>query len=213
LIEPIQGEGGDNYFRLEFLKWLRQIADEREALLIFDEIQTGFGASGQWWTFEKLGVQPDICCFGKKTQVCGIFSNRRIDDVDNCFKVSSRINSTFGGNLADMIRMTRFIEIIVEENTLSHAKEIGPQIVSRLGDIAQRYPQITSLRENGTWIAFDLPDSASRDTFYSALLQKHCMIALKCGESSIRMRTALNLPYDFIDKGAERIEATLKDMY
>ncbi len=110
IIEPIQGEGGDNHFRPEFLQRLRQLADRHEALLIFDEIQTGIGLTGSMWAFQQLGVTPDIVAFGKKTQVCGIMSSTRIDDVsDNVFRVSSRINSTWGGNLVDMVHCARYL--------------------------------------------------------------------------------------------------------
>ena len=72
LIEPIQGEGGDNHFRTEFLQKLRQLCDNHEALLMFDEVQTGFGGTGRWWDFMHHNLQPDVVVFGKKTQVCGI---------------------------------------------------------------------------------------------------------------------------------------------
>jgi L-lysine 6-transaminase len=212
LIETIQGEGGDNYFRPEFLKFLREVADEREALLIFDEVQTGFAASGSWWAFERMGVLPDIFCFGKKTQVCGIAASNRIDDEDNCFKVSSRINSTFGGSLIDMVRAHQFINIIVEDNLLAHAKSIGPKMISHLKELQQKYTQLSNLRECGTWIAFDLQDTSSRDKFYSHLLEKQKMVALKCGDKTIRMRTALNMPHDLLAEGATRIEGTLKHL-
>ena len=78
LIEPIQGEGGDRHFRPAFFKRLRELADRHEALLIFDEVQTGMGLTGSMWAFEQLGVTPDLVAFGKKTQVCGIMSTTRI---------------------------------------------------------------------------------------------------------------------------------------
>ena len=213
IIEPIQGEGGDNYFRPEFLRFLRQVADERGALLIFDEVQTGFGASGNWWAFQKLGIDPDICCFGKKTQVCGIFVNDRIDDVDNCFKVSSRINSTFGGNLVDMVRATQFIRIIQDDNLLAHAKSIGSKMLSYLQPMTKKYDQLTNLRECGTWVAFDLPDTDARNKFHATLVQKHKMVVLKCGDKAIRMRTALNMPLELLAQGAQRIESALKGLF
>lgn len=97
ILEPIQGEGGDNHFRPEFFRRLRALADELEFLLIFDEVQTGVGLTGSMWAWQQFGVEPDLFCFGKKTQVCGFAANHRIDDVDNVFKISSRINSTWGG--------------------------------------------------------------------------------------------------------------------
>ncbi|MEX0823614.1 MAG: aminotransferase class III-fold pyridoxal phosphate-dependent enzyme, partial [Balneolaceae bacterium] len=73
LLEPIQGEGGDNHFRPEFHKALRSLADEYEVLLIHDEVQTGVGLTGKFWCHEHY-VKPDILAFGKKAQVCGILA-------------------------------------------------------------------------------------------------------------------------------------------
>ena len=122
VLEPIQGEGGDRYVRKEFLQQLRTLADENQALLIFDEVQTGVGITGHWWAHQEYGVTPDIMVFGKKMQVCGIISTNRIDDVpDNVFHTPSRINSTWGGNLTDMARVTRYLEIIDEEKLVQNA--------------------------------------------------------------------------------------------
>src|SRR2546425_6592130 len=79
IIEPIQGEGGDNHFRKEFLQRLRTLADENEALLIFDEVQTGFGLTGRMWASQYF-VEPDVIAFGKKSQVCGIMCSQRVDE-------------------------------------------------------------------------------------------------------------------------------------
>ncbi|RMF58480.1 MAG: L-lysine 6-transaminase, partial [Calditrichaeota bacterium] len=104
IIEPIQGEGGDNHFRKEFFQQLRTLADENDIMLIFDEVQTGIGLTGKMWCYEHFGVQPDMVAFGKKTQVCGFMCSKRIDEAENnVFHESSRINSTWGGNLVDMV--------------------------------------------------------------------------------------------------------------
>jgi L-lysine 6-transaminase len=81
IIEPIQGEGGDNHFRAEFFGELRRLADRHDALLIFDEVQTGGGLTGELWCHRAFGVSPDILCFGKKFQVCGIMVSDRVDEV------------------------------------------------------------------------------------------------------------------------------------
>ena len=83
LVEPIQGEGGDSHFRPEFFRELRRLADEREALLIYDEVQTGLGLTGEWWAYQHHGILPDVLCFAKKTQVGGIFASRRLDEVED----------------------------------------------------------------------------------------------------------------------------------
>jgi len=81
IIEPIQGEGGDNHFRPEFFAQLRQLADENDFLFIVDEVQTGMGATGTMWAIEQMGIKPDVIAFGKKAQVCGIIAGPRLDEV------------------------------------------------------------------------------------------------------------------------------------
>ncbi|PRC48887.1 L-lysine 6-transaminase, partial [Mycobacterium sp. ITM-2017-0098] len=94
IAEPIQGEGGDRHFRPQFFAAMRKLCDEFDALLVFDEVQTGCGITGTPWAYQQLGIQPDVVAFGKKTQVCGLMAGGRVDEItDNVFTVSSRINS------------------------------------------------------------------------------------------------------------------------
>ena len=123
ILEPIQAEGGDNHFRPEFLRELRRLTHENDALLVFDEVQTGMGITGRMWMHQHDDVRPDLLAFGKKTQVCGAMGGGRIDEEpENVFRVSSRINSTWGGSLADMVRCQRYLEIMDEERA---ARERG----------------------------------------------------------------------------------------
>ena len=139
IIEPIQGEGGDNHFRVEFMQELRRLADEHEALLIFDEVQTGIGSTGKMWAHEHF-VKPDILAFGKKTQVCGILAGKRVDEIPgNVFHVSSRINSTWGGNLTDMVRSQRYLEIIEEEQLVEHAAKEGEFLLGRIHELEEEF--------------------------------------------------------------------------
>src|SRR3984957_14037086 len=88
IIEPIQGEGGDNHFRAEWFQTLRNICDENDILLIFDEVQCGMGLTGKNWCCQHFGVMPDIIALGKKAQVCGIMAGPRLDEVkDNVFRL------------------------------------------------------------------------------------------------------------------------------
>src|ERR1700694_5567070 len=126
IIEPIQGEGGDNHFRGEWLQTLRRICDENEMLLIFDEIQCGMGTTGRNWCCEHFGVKPDLMAFGKKVQACGVMAGPRLDEVkDNAFRLPSRLNSTWGGNLTDMVRSTHCMHIIEEEFLVENAAKVG----------------------------------------------------------------------------------------
>ena len=209
IIEPIQGEGGDNHFRPEFLRRLRTLADEHEFLLIFDEVQTGVGLTGSMWAFQQLGAEPDLFCFGKKTQTCGFAANGRIDDVDNVFKVSSRINSTWGGNLADMVRCAKYLEIIDEENLVENARIVGDHFVERLRELEAEFPGVvTNVRGRGLFCALDLPDKAMRDRALAACLENG-MIGLASGYSAMRFRPALNLSRDEADEGVRKLRRAI----
>lgn len=210
IIEPIQGEGGDNHFRTEFFKELRTIADENDIILIFDEVQTGLGVSGKMWAYQHHGVEPDIVAFGKKAQVCGIMASKRIDLVENnVFVESSRINSTWGANLVDMVRSKRYLEIIEEENLVENAAKVGSYFQDQLQDIQAKYPTlISNVRGQGLFIAFDLPAEYLRDQFMREA-RKNNMLVLKCGERSIRFRPSLNTTKIIVDEAIERIDLTL----
>ena len=191
LIEPIQGEGGDRHFRPEFFRALRGIADRREALLIFDEVQTGLGTTGRWWAYEHTGVVPDIIAFGKKTQVCGIMSTRRIDEVEkNVFKVSSRINSTWGGNLVDMVRSARYLQIMEEDGVVENAARVGEVFLDELRTIEGELEGVTNVRGKGLFLALDLPDTDTRNQVRLGCWNRGLAI-LPSGERSIRFRPPL----------------------
>ncbi|MDZ7261491.1 MAG: L-lysine 6-transaminase [candidate division KSB1 bacterium] len=214
IIEPIQGEGGDNHFRKEFFQQLRTIADENDILLIFDEVQTGVGLTGKMWAHQNFGVQPDIMAFGKKTQVCGILASRRMDEVaENVFKVPSRLNSTWGGNLVDMVRFGKYLEIIAEENLLANAKHQGEYFLSQLHSLHQEMPeQMFNVRGLGLFIAFDMPTTADRDQFLK-VLYKNGLVAFKCGTRTIRFRPALNVSRNEIDEALGIIQKSLKECF
>lgn len=207
IIEPIQSEGGDNHVRKEFLEKLRELADEYEALLIYDEVQTGVGLSGKFWCHEHFGekARPDILAFGKKMQVCGILAGRRIDEVeDNVFKVSSRINSTWGGSLVDMVRSSKIMEIIEEDKLCDNAEAMGQYLRAGLSEITQRHPVISNVRGRGLLTAFDFPDKNTRDNFLKRGFDNNIMY-LGCGEKSIRFRPALIIEKSHIDTGLDMI--------
>lgn len=209
LIEPIQGEGGDNHFRPEFLRTLREICDEHDLLLIFDEVQTGFATTGRWWSFEHFDVVPDVFAFGKKTQVCGICAGPRVDEVDSVFKVSSRINSTWGGNLVDMVRCQRYVEIIEEEDLLANAANVGEVLLDGLRRLEGTFEgRVSNARGLGMFAAFDLPDGETRDGALKAL-RDHAVLGLPSGDRAIRFRPPVVLTADEAREGLRRVESAL----
>ena len=211
IIEPIQGEGGDNHFRPDFFRKLREIADDYGAILIYDEVQTGMGLTGKMWCAEHFDAMPDIICFGKKVQVGGIMSTNRLQEVDGVFKVAGRINSTFGGNLVDMVRATRYLEIIQEDKLVANSATVGEYILEQLVQISGRYEIMSNVRGRGLMIAFDLPGTKERNSFRDNLFEAGCMV-LACGEKSIRLRPALNLSMENADAGLNYIEDNLRNI-
>ncbi len=152
------------------------------------------------WAFQQLDVTPDIVCFGKKTQVCGIMSTTRIDNVDtNVFHVSSRINSTWGGNLVDMVRSARYLQIIAEDNLVENAAAVGALFLDELRKLEDEFDEITNTRGRGLMLAFDLPDTASRNALRDRLWELG-LASLACGSHSVRFRPCLTFTPEDVHK-------------
>jgi L-lysine 6-transaminase len=212
IIEAIQGEGGDNHFRPEFFRALRQLADENEAMLIIDEVQTGIGMTGKMWAHQHF-VEPDMIAFGKKMQVCGFLCGRRIEEVkDNVFAISSRVNSTWGGNLVDMVRAQKYLEVIEEENLVENARVVGDHLLARLNGLAGEFPAVISnARGRGLFAAFDVATPEARSEIRMKCLQKG-LIILPSGERAIRFRPPLNVTRQEIDLGISIVRQSIKEL-
>jgi len=202
IIEPIQGEGGDNHFRGEFFQELRALADEHEFMLIYDEVQTGVGVTGKMWAHQLFNssARPDIIGFGKKMQICGIFVGERVDEVENnVFQESSRLNSTWGGNVVDMVRITLYLEIIAAEDLVNQAATNGDYLVAKLHEIQADFDGLVSnVRGRGLFAAFDLPDGTARDNLANLIIAEGALI-LGSGKKAIRFRPHLNITRKEID--------------
>lgn len=210
ILEPIQGEGGDNHFRPSFLKRLKDLAHENDALLVFDEVQAGVGITGEFWAHQALGVTPDLMAFGKKTQVCGVLAGRKLDEVDDhVFETPSRINSTWGGNIVDMVRFDRILEIIEEDELVRHAGDVGSHLQMRLRELAEEFPAVTNTRGRGLMCAFDLPSTDYRNAVRDATFEEGAII-LGCGDRSIRFRSPLTISENEIDDGIACIRRALQ---
>ena len=213
ILEPIQGEGGDNHFRKEFFHELRRLCDDHEMMFILDEVQTGVGLTGKMWAYEHFDFKPDILAFGKKTQVCGIMVGDRVDEIkDNVFNVPSRLNSTWGGNLVDMVRCQKYLEVIDEENLIKNADIQGKRLLSGLEEIEQKCPnKISNARGLGLMCAFDLPSPEQRDDLIKKLYANG-LVVLGCGANTIRFRPPLIISSEEIDKALEIVDKTVKSV-
>jgi L-lysine 6-transaminase len=209
ICEPIQGEGGDNHLRPEFLRAMQDLAHDHDALFIVDEVQTGMGTTGTPWAYQQLGLQPDVVAFSKKVQLGGIMAGRRVDEVaKNVFAVSGRINSTWGGGLVDMVRVTRLLQAIEADGLIESAGPKGRHFVERLHKVAEQYDPgvLTNVRGRGLMVAVDLPDPRRRDTVLARLRDHEHVLALPCGDLSIRFRPALSVTEDELDEAAAALD-------
>ena len=215
IIEPIQGEGGDNHFRGEFFQELRVLADEHEFMLIYDEVQTGVGVTGKMWAHQHFdsSARPDIISFGKKMQICGIFAGERVDEVENnVFHESSRLNSTWGGNVVDMVRITLYLEIIAAEDLVNQAATNGEYLVSKIQDIQADFDGLVSnARGRGLFAAFDLPDGTARDNLANLIIAEGALI-LGSGKKTIRFRPHLNISREEIDLADDIIRRAIAQL-
>ena len=211
LLEPIQAEGGDHHFRPEFLAALRAVAHEHDALLVFDEVQTGVGLTGRFWAHEALGVEPDLVAFGKKMQVCGMLGGGRLDEEpDNVFKVSSRINSTWGGNLVDMVRSMRYLEIIEEERLVENSARVGSHLLAKLHAMQAAMPEwVSNVRGRGLMCALDLPDTDARNRIADKAYDLG-LIILGCGHRSLRFRPPLDITAAEVDEALEILTQAMR---
>ncbi|MEV4800872.1 L-lysine 6-transaminase [Nonomuraea sp. NPDC049421] len=211
IAEPIQGEGGDNHMRPEFLRAMQDLCHRHDALFILDEVQTGGGATGTPWAYQQLGLEPDVVAFAKKVQVGGIMAGRRVDEVpDNVFRLSGRINSTWGGGLVDMVRSRGLLEIIERDGLIERAGTLGATLLERLTKLEAEHPEsVSNVRGRGLMCAFDLPDGGARDALITRLREEHGVLVLPCGPRSVRLRPALNIPEADVDHGLAALSAAL----
>ncbi len=213
IMEPIQGEGGDNHFRPAFLQAMQALCREFDALFVMDEVQTGVGMTGTAWAYQQLGVQPDVVAFGKKAQVCGVMAGGRVDEVaDNVFVVGSRINSTWGGNLTDMVRARRILEIIEGDALIERARFLGAHLLHELTALADKHSIITDVRGMGLMCAMTLPSGEVRDTIVTKLREDEHVMMLGCGTTSLRVRPALTISIEEIDRGIAALDRVLSSI-
>jgi L-lysine 6-transaminase len=213
IAEPIQGEGGDRHMRPEFLRAVQELCHANDALFVLDEVQTGVGITGSTWAYQQLGLKPDVVAFGKKTQVCGIMAGGRVDELgDNVFTVPSRLNSTWGGNLTDMVRATRILEVIERDDLIARAGELGDLLLDLLRDLAERQPAVTDPRGRGLMCAVTLSDNAFRDAVLTTLRERERVLMIGSGELGIRFRPPLTVEPGELVEAVTALDRVLTDL-
>lgn len=211
IAEPIQGEGGDRHLRPGFLAAMERLCHDNDALFVLDEVQTGVGLTGTTWAYQQLDVTPDVVAFGKKTQVCGIMAGGRVDEVpDNVFRVSSRLNSTWGGNLTDMVRARRILEVLEQDRLIDKVGSLGRYLLGQLGQLSAAYPEkVSEVRGRGLMCAITLATPQLRDRVVTALREREHVLLLGTGERGIRFRPALTVTEAELGKAVDALDRVL----
>jgi acetylornithine/N-succinyldiaminopimelate aminotransferase len=207
LIEPIQGEGGIRIPPDGFLKGLRQLADEHELLLIFDEVQSGCGRTGKWFAYQHSGVVPDIMTLAKS--LCGgVAGAALLTKAEIAPSLRPGLHAaTFGGNPLAARAGIATIETIEDEGLLDRAVEIGERFRKRLEPLVDDLRIVKELRVCGLMIGLEL-------TIEGASLVQNCLdqgLLINCTQQTvIRLLPAMTLSDEQVDEGCEILANVLK---
>lgn len=170
-------------------------------------MQTGAGFTGTRWAFQQLGLTPDLVAFGKKLHVCGVMGGGRLDDVPtNVFRSSSRINSTFGGSLTDMVRATLMLEVYERDDLVARAAALGEHLLGRLRDLEDRHEALEQARGRGLWCSIDVTDAALRDALTTHLFAVERVVLLGCGERTLRFRPSMTVTAEELDEAVAALD-------
>ena len=205
VVEPIQGEGGLNVATVDFLKALREAANRVNALLIFDEIQCGFGRTGYTWAFQHYGVEPDVFTAGKA--IAGglpiglVVAKGELGDVFN----PGEHGSTFAGNPVVMAAAAATVKVFIRDNVPSVVKETGSLLAKRLGELNSRV--VNRVKGMGLMIGVELRTRAEP---YVEALMKHGVLALTASVNVVRFLPPYMISHDDVDLIVNSLSEVLK---
>ena len=201
IVEPIQCTAGDIYLDIDKLKRIQKLCNKNDICFIVDEIQTGFGVTGEMWYSEKIGLNPDIVIFGKKSQICGIMTNDKYSEAIH--SQYRKLEVTFDGELIDAIRSEYILNAIEKNSLLKNVKDKSKILRSELSELFENY------RDSGHLIAFDFPNKQQRDSFVSNAYSNKLLVN-PTAEKSIRIRPNLAFSDNELDELLNKINIAKK---
>ncbi len=205
IIEPIQGEGGYRIASKKMLREIREITKQYKIPLICDEVQAGMGRTGEWWSHQHFGIEPEIISSAKALQVGATIANRSMFPDK-----AGAISSTWGGgDIIDMANGIAIIKYMKRKNLLSHISSIGIYLQHSLHELQHIHDEIQNIRGLGLMVAFDLPTQKMRDNVVVELL-KRGVVTLGCGFKGIRIIPPYIVTKKEIDVFASILDSALK---
>jgi predicted acetylornithine/succinylornithine family transaminase len=212
IIEPIQSEGGVRVPDDDYMPALRKICTERGALLIFDEVQTGFGRTGKWFCGEHWGVWPDVLALGKAIggglPMGAFMSSREI--MSTFYQPSKSHITTFGGNAVVCAASKAAIEFMIREKLPEKAAQRGKQIMEGLRGLQRRFSFIKDVRGKGLLIGLELDDAARTERFANEAEDRGVLLGWSMyAEATVRLAPPLIITAEEVDRGLSIIEEAL----
>ncbi|MCX8204795.1 MAG: aspartate aminotransferase family protein [Candidatus Nezhaarchaeota archaeon] len=207
VLEPIQGEGGVNIPPRDYLKQVRELCDERGALMILDEVQTGLGRTGRMWAFEHFNAIPDVVCLAKAVAggiPMGVTVAR--EDVMNSLKVGEH-STTFGGNPLACSAASAVLDVIVEEKLPERAWEVGSYFRNRLQEELRDVRLVREVRGIGLMLAVELRLGVIPRVMSS--LASGGLLALYSGLNIVRLLPPLIISRSEVEEAVEKIKLAL----
>ncbi|KAG0051030.1 hypothetical protein BGZ83_004185 [Gryganskiella cystojenkinii] len=207
IVEPIQSEGGDNHASSKFFQGLRDLTKKHDILMIVDEVQTGVGATGDFWAHEawNLTTPPDIVTFSKKFQAAGWFHRPEVR-ADAPY----RNFNTWMGDPIRALQAKTILNEVRSKDLIKNCRDTGDYLKKELINIEKKYPgTISSVRGRGTFMAFDLPSPQDRDTFVTKLRAQGVNTG-GCGPHSVRLRPMLVFQKKHADIFLDAVEKVVR---
>ncbi len=205
LLEPVQGEGGIYPATPEFLKGLRALCDEKDILLIFDEIQCGMGRCGSWFVWQKYGVQPDIMTSAKALG-CGIPVGAFVlnEKTAKASLVPGDHGTTYGGNPLACAAVSKVFDLFEELDVIGHVNEIAPYLEQKLDELAAKYDFLTERRGMGLMQGLVVEGRPVGEIVSRAL--ENGLIVMSAGGNVIRLVPPLIIEKADVDEMIRRLE-------
>lgn len=205
IVEPIQGAGGHRVAVKEFFQGLSELAHKHDVYLAFDEVQTSLGATGKMWAIDHFDLphSPMAIAAGKKFGTGVVYMKEPLEDI-------GVLDSTWGGTLADMVRVVREVEIVEEEALIALAAENGQYLAQGLHTLVDKHRPITSnVRGLGLYQGFSLDTSERKSELVRIARDEFDLLLLGAGNRSIRTRPNLSVTKEEIELFLEKLDLCL----
>lgn len=204
IVEPIQGAGGHRVAVKEFFQGLSELAHKYNVYLAFDEVQTGLGATGKMWAIDHFDLPhaPMAIAAGKKFGTGVVYMKEPLEDI-------GVLDSTWGGTLADMVRVVREVEIMETEGLMARAAENGERLAKGLQSLVDKHPMLSNVRGLGLYQGVSLSSSELKSKLIQVARDEFGLLLLGAGSRSIRTRPNLSVTADEIDQFLDLLDQAL----